>query len=85
MVDVYYMYRLAATCTPQSSQGTSEAWQSRVDYELLNCYNDKFFHEKWGSSGCSSRPASDGPEIYCLTSVALWKATGALYNEVNHL
>ena len=30
VVDVYYMYRLAATRTPQSSQGTSEAWHPRV-------------------------------------------------------
>ena len=35
VVDVYYMYRLAATRTPQSSQGTSEVWHPRLDYELL--------------------------------------------------
>jgi len=33
-VDVYYIY-LAATHTPQSSQGTNQAWHPRVDYELL--------------------------------------------------
>jgi len=32
VVDVYYMYRLAATRTPQ---GTSEAWHLSVDHELL--------------------------------------------------
>jgi len=35
VVDVYYMYRLAATHTPQSSQGTSKVCHPRLDYELL--------------------------------------------------
>ena len=35
VVDIYYMYRLAATRMPQSLQGTSEVWHPRVDYELL--------------------------------------------------
>jgi len=36
MVDVYYMYRLARPRAHlNSSQGTSEAWHPRVDYELL--------------------------------------------------
>jgi len=25
------------------------------------CFNDNFFHKKWGGSGRPSRPASDGP------------------------
>jgi len=27
---------------------------------MNSCYNDKFFHEKWGGLGRPSRPASDG-------------------------
>jgi len=54
VVDVYYMYRLTTTRTPQSSQGTSEAWHLKVDYELL-LY---FCHEKWGGP---SHPSSDIP------------------------
>jgi len=35
-VDVYYTYRLAAGHAHASmSQGTSEAWHPRVNYELL--------------------------------------------------
>jgi len=52
--------RLAATRTRvNSSQGTSEAWHPRT---MNSCYNDKFFHDKWGGSGRPSRPASDGPD-----------------------
>ena len=28
---------------------------------MNSCYNDKFFHKKWGGSGRPSRPASDSP------------------------
>ena len=30
---------------------------------MNSCYNDNFFHEKWGCSGRPSRPASDGPAV----------------------
>ena len=33
---------------------------------MNSCYNDKFFHKKWGGSGRPSRPASDGPAILAL-------------------
>jgi len=66
------MYRLAAACTPQSSQGP--AWHPRVDYEFL-LYNDKFFHKKWGGSGRPSRPASDGPRSAPCGITQLLKAS----------
>jgi len=30
---------------------------------MKTCYNDKFFHKKWGGLGRPSRPVSDDPDL----------------------
>jgi len=48
---------------------------------MNSCYNDKFFHEKWGGSGRPSRPASDGPAFFRL----LYQNTADLLSLVSSL